>query len=86
VNKPPAPTIELVEIPDTEAAVAFRFLGSPSVRVAGRDVEPSAAEQEDLTLACRIYRTERAPRRPARRGLNSRRAQPADVMSMDVRL
>jgi hypothetical protein len=54
-----APTIELVEVPDDEAAVAFRFLGSPTIRVDGRDVEPGAAEREDFTLACRIYRTER---------------------------
>jgi hypothetical protein len=50
---------ELVEVPDTEAAARLRFLGSPTVRVAGRDVEPGAEERSDFVLSCRVYRTER---------------------------
>jgi hypothetical protein len=53
-----APAIELVEVPDAEAAVAHRFLGSPTVRVDGRDVEPGADERRDFTVACRVYPTE----------------------------
>jgi hypothetical protein len=53
-----APTIELVEVADAEAAVALRFLGSPTVRVAGRDVEPGADERRDFALSCRLYRTD----------------------------
>ncbi len=37
-------------------AVAERFLGSPTVRVNGRDVDPGAAGREDCALGCRIYR------------------------------
>ena len=40
-----------------EAAAIERFLGSPSVRVDGRDVEPSADERDDFGLKCRLYRT-----------------------------
>jgi len=51
--------IRLVEVTDPEAAVELRFLGSPTVRVDGVDVEPGAAERRDFALSCRIYRSER---------------------------
>ena len=35
----------------------MRFLGSPTIRVDGRDVEPGADERDEFVLACRIYRT-----------------------------
>ena len=53
------PTIELVEVVDPEAAVDLRFLGSPTIRVDGRDVEPGADERREFVLSCRVYRTER---------------------------
>ena len=53
-----APTIELVEVADAESAAALRFLGSPTVRVDGRDIEPGAEERRDFTLSCRVYRTD----------------------------
>ena len=53
------PVIELVEIADGETATRLRFLGSPSVRVDGRDVEPGADERSDFVLSCRVYRSER---------------------------
>jgi hypothetical protein len=34
-----------------------RFLGSPSVRVDGVDVEPGADERTDFGLRCRLYRS-----------------------------
>ena len=52
------PDIRLVEIRDREAAIEFRFLGSPTVRVNGLDVEPGAEERRDFALSCRIYRSE----------------------------
>ena len=42
------PEIELVEVADPEAAVGLRFLGSPTVRVDGVDVEPGAEERRDF--------------------------------------
>ena len=51
--------IELVEVADAETATRLRFLGSPSVRVDGRDVEPGADERSDFVLSCRVYRSER---------------------------
>lgn len=53
------PEIELVEISDAETAVRRRFLGSPTVRVDGRDVEPGAEARRDYALSCRIYHGER---------------------------
>lgn len=49
---------ELVEVPDGEAARAMRFLGSPTVRVDGRDVEPGAEDRTEYVLACRVYQSE----------------------------
>jgi hypothetical protein len=50
--------IELVEVVDFDAAQAMHFLGSPSVRVNGRDVEPGADDRTDFMFACRVYRAE----------------------------
>jgi hypothetical protein len=52
------PEIALVQVADAEAAVQRRFLGSPTVRVDGRDVEPGAEKRSDFGLSCRVYRSE----------------------------
>ena len=52
------PAIELVEVVDPDAAADLRFLGSPTIRVGGRDVEPGANERHEFVLACRVYRSE----------------------------
>jgi hypothetical protein len=54
------PEIRLVEVADPEAAVELGFLGSPTVRVDGVDVEPGAEVRRDFALSCRIYRSKRA--------------------------
>ena len=51
------PEIRIILISDDEAAQSNRFLGSPSVRVDGRDVEPGADERTDFGLTCRLYST-----------------------------
>jgi hypothetical protein len=48
-------TLRRIETP--EAAAAARFLGSPTIRVDGVDVEPAAGERSDYGLRCRLYRT-----------------------------
>lgn len=40
-----------------EAAEAERFLGSPSLRVDGVDIDPGAGERDDFGLKCRLYRS-----------------------------
>jgi len=52
------PEIELVQVADPEAAAMLRFLGSPTVRVDGVDVEPGAEERRDFAFSCRIYRSD----------------------------
>jgi hypothetical protein len=51
-------SVRHVDVGDLQQAEALRFLGSPTIRVNGRDIEPGAGERTDFTLACRIYRTE----------------------------
>jgi len=52
------PDIEFVEVADPEAVVKLRFLGSPSVRVDGVDVEPGADKRRDFAFSCRLYRSD----------------------------
>jgi hypothetical protein len=49
--------LELRRVESIEAAERERFLGSPSVRVDGRDIEPGADARTDFGLKCRLYRT-----------------------------
>ena len=49
------PRLDLVQITSVEEAKAHRFLGSPSLRVDGHDVEPSADERGETGMQCRIY-------------------------------
>lgn len=41
-----------------DAAEAAGFLGSPTVRVDGMDVDPGAGDRDDFGLKCRVYRSE----------------------------
>lgn len=49
--------IDLRRITDDETAQRERFLGSPTVRVDGLDVEPDAERRTDYGMKCRLYRT-----------------------------
>lgn len=48
--------LRLVEVTDHEDAQRRQFLGSPTVRVDGRDIEPGADARTDYVLGCRVYR------------------------------
>ena len=48
--------IELRRVETPQAAEIERFLGSPTVRVNGRDVDPSAGGRDDYGFKCRLYR------------------------------
>ena len=52
------PELRLVKVADQEAARRLRFLGSPTIRVGGRDVDPCTEERSDYGLSCRVFRTE----------------------------
>ena len=49
--------IDLVRVEDTEAAERERFLGSPTLRIDGEDVEPGADGRTDFGLKCRLFPT-----------------------------
>ena len=49
--------LTLRRIEDVADAEHRRFLGSPSVRVNGVDVEPGADERTDFGMHCRLYRS-----------------------------
>lgn len=44
-----------VLVPSAEAAQQVKFLGSPTVRVNGIDIEPTAQDRKDFGLMCRRY-------------------------------
>ncbi|NJD29539.1 MAG: hypothetical protein FIA92_14760 [Chloroflexi bacterium] len=54
-----APGTEIKDIDATDPAVAqrHRFPGSPTIRVDGRDVDPSIQDPGDYTPRCRLYWT-----------------------------
>ena len=51
-------TVRLIEVPDAAAAERERFLGSPTIRVSGRDIEPGAEQRTDYGFTCRVFRTD----------------------------
>jgi len=50
--------IEVVDVTDEETARARRFLGSPTILIAGHDVEPGAEARCDYSVSCRVYRAD----------------------------
>jgi hypothetical protein len=51
-----AAEVRVIDIPDQPAAEQARFLGSPTIRVDGHDIEPGAEWQQEYVHACRLYR------------------------------
>jgi hypothetical protein len=49
--------IELRRVETPEDAERERFLGSPSLRIEGHDIEPGADSRRDYGFKCRLYRT-----------------------------
>ena len=50
--------IDVIDVTDEETARKRRFLGSPTILVAGHDVEPGAEMRSDYAVSCRVYRTD----------------------------
>ncbi len=47
--------VESVEVPTQEEATRLRFLGSPTIRVNGVDIEPDTTGRKDFGMSCRLY-------------------------------
>jgi hypothetical protein len=47
--------VRVSDIADQPAAEQARFLGSPTIRVDGQDIAPSAKWREEYVCACRLY-------------------------------
>jgi hypothetical protein len=47
--------VRVIQIPDQAAAEQLRFLGSPTIRVNGRDIEPGAEWSCEFVHGCRLY-------------------------------
>jgi len=48
-------SVTLTRVGDRETAQSVGFLGSPSIRINGVDVEPSARSRTDFGMMCRTY-------------------------------
>lgn len=55
--------LEEVEVRDPDDAERRRFLGSPTIRVDGEDIEPDARSRTDYAMSCRLYRGSGVPPR-----------------------
>lgn len=53
----PGTLIRDVDASDPAIATKVRFPGSPTIRVDGRDVDPTYVDPGDYTPRCRLYRT-----------------------------
>ena len=53
----PGTTIDDIDATDPTVARRHRFPGSPTIRIDGRDVDPSYQDPGDYTPRCRLYRT-----------------------------
>lgn len=50
--------VRVIDVPDAKAAERTRFLGSPTIRVNGRDIEPGADDRKDYVHSCRVFQTD----------------------------
>jgi hypothetical protein len=48
-------TINEINVGDEKAADELRFLGSPTVRIDGMDIEPPARQRTTFGIMCRTY-------------------------------
>jgi hypothetical protein len=52
--------IEAIQVMNEDEAIQYAFLGSPSIQIDGRDIEPSR-RSDPAAFACRVYRTSNCP-------------------------
>ena len=47
--------VEEIPVTSVDEAQRLRFLGSPTVRVNGVDIDPAARDRTNYALSCRVY-------------------------------
>lgn len=47
--------VKMIKIEGDQQALASRFLGSPSIRINGLDIQPGAEKIKDFSMRCRLY-------------------------------
>ncbi len=47
--------IRELEVKDPDDAARLHFLGSPTIQVDGRDIDPAAQGRSDYSFSCRLY-------------------------------
>lgn len=50
-----ADQVRLVRVDTPEEARQYQFLGSPTIRINGHDIDESAKNRQDYGLQCRVY-------------------------------
>ncbi len=53
--------VHTIPVESEALAVEYRFLGSPSIRVDGEDIELEARSSTDFGMKCRIYDNDGVP-------------------------
>jgi hypothetical protein len=54
----PGTPVREIDASDPDVAARVRFPGSPTIRVDGRDVDPTFVDPGDYAPRCRLYRTD----------------------------
>lgn len=49
------PTVNEIKVSGLAGISGHRFLGSPTIRVDGRDIEPGAEDRTEFAMSCRRY-------------------------------
>jgi hypothetical protein len=47
--------VEMVKLKNDKQAREQRFLGSPTIRINGQDIEPDAQQIREFSIRCRLY-------------------------------
>ena len=47
--------VEEIDVRDQQEAERHQFLGSPSIRVDGVDIEPESGSKTEYAISCRVY-------------------------------
>ena len=48
--------LETIEVASDEEAQDLQFIGSPTIRIEGEDIDPEGLRGRPCRLACRVYR------------------------------